>query len=208
LNNILLQYGDYECKGIGNLTEQVEPLVVFLHGYSFKSEIWREIGVLSRLEKNNIPFIAIDMPYGAKSECNKKSRDIEENLILLDSFLEKKNLKKQKKILVGASLGGYLALKYGLKEDSNIVGLLLIGPVGTDDKNIREGYAKYKIPIHIIYGDQDNIVSKHELELFVTSISHGSLKIYENAGHPAYLYKQEEFAKDVLEFYKNIREKA
>ncbi len=207
MRDTLLQYGDYECKGIENLVGQGEPIVVFLHGYSFKSEIWREIGVLAELENNNIPFIAIDMPYGAKSECNKKSRDIDENLILLDSFLEKKNLKKQKKIMVGASLGGYLALKYGLKEDSRISGLLLIGPVGTDDKNIRERYAGYKIPLHIIYGDQDNIVSRHELELFVNSIPLGSLKIYENAGHPAYLYKPEEFTRDVLELYRNVREK-
>lgn len=52
--------GKYRCRIIYNNVSGLP--IVFLHGYSFTSDVWRDIGVLNRLEDEKIPFIAIDMP--------------------------------------------------------------------------------------------------------------------------------------------------
>ncbi len=194
-----VKIGEHTCRIIYSLSIQGTPIVL-LHGYSFTSKVWKEIGLLDKFEEESIPFIAVDMPYGARSNCKPKTNDIATNIILLDEILEKTLGKKDGLIIVGASLGGYVALNYAA--ENNTRGLILIAPVGTKEEKLRNKIRRLRIPILIIYGDKDTIVSKSEMENFVKETPRGKLKIYENAGHPAYLYQKETFVKDVISFYK------
>ena len=49
--------------------------IVFLHGLSYTAEIWQRIGVTELLMAKRVPFLALDMPYGLKTQCQPKSRD-------------------------------------------------------------------------------------------------------------------------------------
>jgi pimeloyl-ACP methyl ester carboxylesterase len=143
------------------------------------------------------------MPYGKKSECRPKKRDPYSNLIYLEEVLERVLDEEKKNILlVGASLGGYIALLYSLSNP--VKGLALIGPVGLDDTKIKNNVSKMEFPVLIIYGEKDYIISVSEIKDFAMKTPKTKVIKYENAGHPAYLYHRERFAMDLLSFYNDL----
>src|SRR5512137_1567697 len=98
--------------------------IVFLHGMSYTSEIWQEIGVTEILMQKHISFLALDMPYGIKSRCQPKTRNVQKNVEVINEAV-KTVLGGASPILVGASIGGNMALQYSAR--FAVKGLLLIG---------------------------------------------------------------------------------
>ena len=184
---------NFTCRIIKNEKEGIP--VIFLHGYIFTSDVWNEINALKHLEKNNIPFIALDMPYGQKSICEPKSSDPEINVKIVEKIV-----KNRKPVIVGASIGGYIALKYSIKNP--VLGLVLIAPVRSLEKEMIKHYP-LNAKVLIIYGEEDKIVSLKEMEKLV-SLLKAKFVIYKNSGHPAYLSQPEKFKNDLLNFYKDL----
>ncbi len=174
------------------------PLVL-LHGYSFTIDVWDEIGLLERLEKEEIPYLAVDMPYGMRSSCRVKARSHEENLNFLRNLYRQK-FGERVPIILGASLGGYMALLYGMSYP--VAGLILVAPVWSTRGDILGYYSEKDIPILLIYGEKDDIVAIDEMWEFKEMVPSAELKVYEGARHPAYLDKPEQFIEDVIEFCK------
>ncbi len=171
--------------------------VVFLHGHSFTSEIWNEIGVLTFLEEENIPFLALDMPYGIMSKCFPKVTNPDVNVKVVKDALH--YVFSDELVIVGASQGGYMALKYAVKHP--IKGLLLIAPPRTKEESLMQTYNLLKIPVSIIYGTKDNLVSLEEMEELDDRLVNSKLIMYDNASHPAYLNNPENFRKNLIELY-------
>ncbi len=193
-----VSYGDYECRAL--VGGEGPPELVLLHGYSFTSEVWDEVGLLGRLDSSKVPFLALDMPYGMKSECSKRTRDMELNMGFLEGVLEKRGRSPGEVVFLGASLGGHVALRMAAQWGAR--GLILIGPVGVDDPELQKGQRRLSgIPTLIIYGDRDPIVPREDMEKLRSLLGEGAqLVIYEGAGHPAYLYEKERFTREVLDF--------
>lgn len=206
--NIYMVYGlreeiinvkHYRCRAL--IYQESGLPIIFLHGYSFTSDVWRDINVLNILQEKKIPFLALDMPYGARSGCSPKTRDPMENVRVLYEAIHA-IFGSIEPLIVGASLGGYIALKYAIKY--SVAALLLIAPVHVFDKELTRYYHVLKIPVHVIYGSRDDVVDKEDLEEFVKQLPIAKLIIYEDAHHPAYLDKPEEFKKDLLNLYNII----
>jgi len=174
------------------------PLVL-LHGYSFTLEVWDNIGLTGRLEEEGIPYLSVDMPYGARTSCRVKARAHEENLNFLRGLYRQK-FGDRIPIVLGASLGGYMALLYGMTYP--VSGLILVAPVWSTRGDILGYYAERGIPILLIYGEKDDIVTIDEMWEFKEMVSSSELKVYEGARHPAYLDKPKEFIEDVIQFCK------
>ncbi len=191
----MLKINNFRCRAILNDVPGLP--VIFLHGYSFTSEIWNEIGVLRFLEEKNIPFLALDMPYGLKSDCLPKEANPDVNVKIVKNASH--CIFGDEFVIVGASQGGYMALKYAVKHQ--IKGLLLIAPVRTKEESLMQTYNILKIPVSIIYGTKDNIVSLDEMDELDNRLANSKLIIYENASHPAYLHSPDDFKKDLIEFY-------
>jgi len=195
----VVHYKDYRCRAI--VYQDFGLPIVFLHGYSFSCDVWRDINVLDHLYSEKIPFIALDMPYGVRSGCSPKTRNPVENVELLrvavNAFFG-----SVEPLIVGASYGGYIALKYAMKYP--VSGMLLIAPVGTSENDIEEYYSRFNKPVHVILGSHDDIVDHDELKNFVEKLPNGRLKVYTGAKHPAYLDKPSDFKKDLLELYRIV----
>ncbi len=190
--------GHYRCRVIYNQVPGTP--VILLHGYSFTSDVWRDIGLLERLEAEEIPFAAIDMPYGARSTCSPRTREPEENVWIVREVV-KGLFSPAKPVLIGASLGGYIALKYITRHPA--AGAVLIAPVGGLEPELASKYVDVALPIMIIYGTRDRVVPRREIEELARRLE-ATLSIYEGAKHPAYLDQPERFIKDVLAFYKAL----
>ena len=186
---------NYACRALVS-TKPGVPLV-FLHGYSFTSDVWKEIGVLSVLKEQSIPFLALDLPYGAQSQCNPKTQIPHINVGVLrqalSAFFGDKAV-----FLIGASLGGYIALHYAVQHP--VKGLLLIAPVRSTESILALKYPNLS-NVTIIHGSTDTIVSYQEMKNLTDQLPNANLLVYERAGHPAYLHNPKRFLEDLITAY-------
>jgi len=130
-----------------------------------------------------------------------KSRAREDNINFLRGLYRQK-FGDRVPIVLGASLGGYMALLYGMMYP--VAGLILVAPVWSTRGDILGYYSEREIPILLIYGEKDDIVSIDEMWEFKEMVPTTELKVYEDARHPAYLDKPERFIEDVVEFCKKV----
>ena len=178
-----------------------DPPILLLHGYSFTSDVWMEIGLLSRLEVSRVPFLAPDMPYGMRVTRTRGRGGVEGSLEALEALLEWSRARTNGYLLVGASLGGYIALEH-LARGGKPRGMVLIAPVRTGLEHVRKALSRFNGPILYIWGTRDTIVGREEIMEALKHTLRGRLEVYEDAGHPAYLDMPERFASDVLSLYR------
>ncbi|WP_440059695.1 alpha/beta fold hydrolase [Thermogladius sp. 4427co] len=189
-------YGDNRCRVL--YEQQPGIPVMLLHGYSFTSDVWGDIGLFPMLEEKMIPYIAIDMPYGRISKCIKHTRSVEENIDFARSAF-KAYFGNLPPVIVGASLGGYMALKYSMTNPAT--GLVLIAPVGV--REVVKAFKNLKLKTLVLYGSRDDIADFEELKEFADETG-SELIVYDGAGHALYLDQPERFKKDLLAFYERI----
>ena len=166
--------------------------------YPTPADVWQRIGVTDLLIEKHVPFLALDMPYGLKSNCQPKTRNPEANVQVLAEAV-RSVFGSATPVLVGASLGGYIALRYAAK--FQVKGLLLIAPANAFGDDLVQSYGKFRFPVRIIWGSQDNIVSGEEMRYLADKVPNAKLLVYKDALHPAYLSQPELFKRDLLEFY-------
>ncbi len=172
--------------------------IVLLHGFSFTSDVWSNIGLYGELCRRKISFVAPDMPYGVKVKRSFRARNIERNIEALREALGELDVTQA--YLVGASLGGYAALRYTVTYD-RVVGMTLIAPVNSLEDDIIDYMRETGIHVLVVYGSRDDIVDIEEMRKFVEEVGNAELKIYENAPHPAYLAYPERFREDLIRHY-------
>jgi pimeloyl-ACP methyl ester carboxylesterase len=192
----MLEAANHRCRAIYNLASGVP--VVFLHGFSFTSHVWQRTDVTELLKEKRVPFLALDMPYGLKSECQPRTRDVEVNVAVVRGAVQN-IFGTVAPVLVGASLGGYVALKYAVRFP--VKGLLLMAPVRVLEESLVEAYSQFQFPVRTVCGSEDRIVSLEELRDLSNRLSNAKLIVYEGAGHAAYLDSPERFKRDLLELY-------
>ena len=183
----------FECEV--SLGQGDRGLVVLLHGYSFTWRVWERVGLLNELSSRGYSFIAPDMPYGRESRCRPRSRDVEGSVRFLDYLIEEFG-GYSKPFLVGASLGGYIALKYAARRP--VKGMVLVSPVGVRDPELVRSYASMEWPTLIIYGSNDGIVDLDTMKWLASRLPKAKLEVYDGAGHPAYLDYPKRFREDVV----------
>jgi pimeloyl-ACP methyl ester carboxylesterase len=138
------------------------------------------------------------MPYGLKSECQPKTHDSEVNVAVAhDAF--QSLFGSAAPVLVGASIGGHVALKYAARFP--VKGLLLVAPSRALEETLVQSYGKFSFPVRIIWGSEDNIISGEEMRTLSDKLPNAKLVTYESAGHSAYIVQSERFKRDLLELY-------
>ena len=184
-----------ECPIIFNPPAGNQSPIVFLHGYNFTGEIWRKVGVLDELEKRIIGYAAPDMPYGKRTGCTKRSRSLPLNLRAVEEVVSL--LGGSPPLIVGASLGGRIALYYAAGHE--VKGLLLASPAVREDEEIWRLLKRIRMPVRIIRGSRDFVPLRIH-ESLARKLG-ARLVVYEGAGHVVYRDKPDRFIEDLLEFY-------
>jgi pimeloyl-ACP methyl ester carboxylesterase len=174
--------------------------IVFLHGLSYTADIWQRIGVLDLLMKKRVPFLALDMPYGMKSQCQPKTRSPQKNVAFVNEAV-KTFFGSADPILVGASIGGNIALHYAAT--FLVKGLMLVAPARALEPDLAQFYGKFKFSSTIIWGSQDNIVAGEDMRTLADRLPKAKLVVYDRANHSAYKDEPERFKRDLLELYAN-----
>jgi len=172
--------------------------VVFLHGYSYTSAVWQRISATGLLKEKQVPFLALDMPYGGESECQPHSRSVEVNVAVVNEAVHA-IFGEAVPIVVGASVGAHMALQYAAR--FSVKGLLLVGAVRTLEDSLVQAYSRFTFPVRLIIGSEDRIASLEELRILADKLPNPKLIVYEGDGHSAYLGSPDRFKRDLLELY-------
>jgi len=196
-----LNAAEHKCPALYSKVPGIP--IIFLHGLSYTKDIWEQIGVTELLIEKKIPFLALDMPYGLRSKCQPKTRNPEVNLAVA-AEAAKNVFGSTVPVLVGASIGGHIALQYATKFP--VKGLFLIAPGRALQEDLVQFYGKFDFPVRIIWGSQDNIISGEEMRTLADKLPKAKLSVYNGAAHSAYKDKPEQFKHDLLEFYANVEQ--
>jgi pimeloyl-ACP methyl ester carboxylesterase len=193
-----LNVGGHKCPALYYTSSGVP--IVFLHGLSYTADIWQRISILDLLMKKCVPFLALDMPYGLKSQCQPKTRNPEKNITYVNEAV-KVVFGDAVPVLVGASIGGNMALRYAAKFP--VKGLMLVGPARVLEPDLVEIYDKFKFSTTIIWGSQDTIIASEDMRALAVKLPKAKLVVYDGAGHSAYKDQPDRFKHDLLELYGN-----
>ena len=144
----ILTFAGFKCQALYSKGKGGTP-IVFLHGLTYDIGVWQRIKILDALQEKQIPFLALDMPYGAKSQCEPKTHDPKANIALLSEAI-RSLFGGEAPVLVGASLGGYIALHYAAKYP--VKGMLLVAPAyAFRDNDIVLKYMSFHFPVRVIW---------------------------------------------------------
>ena len=150
--------------------------------------------------KKRVPFLALDMPYGLKSQCQPKTRDPEKNIAFVNESV-KTFFGSAVPVLVGASIGGNMALRYAARFP--VKALLLVAPARALEPDLAQFFSQFKFSTTIIWGSEDNIIASEDMRTLSDKLPKAKLIVYNGASHSAYKDEPERFEHDLLELYAN-----
>ena len=107
--------------------------VVLLHGFLENKTMWRDL-TPSLAEKNRV--ISIDLLGHGETECLGYVHTMEENAAIIKTILSE--LRIRKAVLIGHSMGGYVALAFAEWYSAIIKGLVLLNSTAKEDSEDRK----------------------------------------------------------------------
>ncbi len=167
------------------------PSVLLLHGASFSSQTWQELGTLAMLAQHGYRTVAVDLPGFGESEHTRLTP-----LAFLLELLERLNLIRP--ILVSPSMSGSYSLPLVAAHPDKLTGFVPVAPVGIPsyEKQLQGN----PLPTLAIWGSNDRIVPVQRAEQLCRLLSNARKVILTDAGHACYMRATIEFHAHLLHF--------
>lgn len=171
--------------------------VVLLHGASFTSVTWEDIGLLQELGAAGWNACAVDMPGCGRSEGAGLGCDR-----WLESLLDALELPRP--VVVSPSMSGLYSLPLLATHPRRLSGFVAVAPVRIRDYAQRLGCVP--IPVLALWGENDQTVGLDQAKLLVDHLRHARLVVLPDAGHACYMKQTKAFRLELEGFLVECRD--
>jgi pimeloyl-ACP methyl ester carboxylesterase len=173
--------------------------VFLLHGASFSSATWRQVGTPEALALTGYHAIAVDLPGFGNSRSSSALPEI-----WLGELLGQ--LKIESPVLLAASMSGGYALPFITSQPARVAGFVAVAPVGIH--NYRDHLHLITAPVLAVWGEHDRIVPISHAELLVHSVKRGKLVVIPNGSHAPYMNNPMLFNQELIRFVEMCAQKS
>ena len=160
------------------------PVVLLLHGARFHSGTWQEVGTLEVLAAAGVRAVAVDMPGFGRSQESQASPSAWLTAVCDGLDLERVTL-------VAPSRGGAMAFPFLLEAPERCAGFVPVAPIARD--TYADRLHLIRVPTLVVWGTADEYHPVSDARALTAAIEGARLLLLEDAGHPAYLDRPEEF---------------
>ncbi|MFB2968183.1 alpha/beta fold hydrolase [Aerosakkonema sp. BLCC-F183] len=165
--------------------------VLFLHGASFSSQTWKDIGTLNLLAEKGYRAVAVDVPgYGSSERISGSPGEFLLELIEV--------LKLNKPVLISPSMSGNYSLPFVVNHSEKLSGFVPVAPVGI--MMFTQQLQGIQLPTLAIWGSNDTIVPVAIADELLKAMPNADKIVLENAGHACYMRATDEFHQHLIKF--------
>ncbi len=169
--------------------------VLLLHGASFSSATWQELGTLDVLAGRGLRVVALDLPGFGQSEPVElpAARFLEEALPVLGV---------RRPVIVAPSMSGSFVFPFLVAHPESVAGFVGIAPAGVPEWAPK--LAGCAVPALVVWGTADRVFPVEQAATLCGAFRVATPLYLEGAKHPAYLDAPEAWHEALVEFVEGV----
>lgn len=166
--------------------------VLLLHGASFSSKTWQEIGTLSTLAESGFRVYAVDLPgFGQSESCAAP-----EGAVWMKALCDE--LPLENPIIVSPSMSGRYSLPFVIEYADSVDGFVAVAPVGI--RHHEKQLGQMTCPVLAVWGENDRTIPVDHADLLTGAVENGRKVIIPSGSHAPYMSDPATFHRELLTF--------
>ena len=178
--------------------------MLLIHGWSFTSKNWEDIGIFDHLAGFGFNVYAIDYPGFGKTPASEKYKlergELSRGPGFVSDYLSSSGMEHI--FVLGASMGGGISVLSLLEFPEKIDGIIAVAPAWIEKEEPR--MKSIEKPALFIWGSDDKVVPPELGRVYSKAVKGSKLEIVNGSGHPVYLEKTEQFYSVLDKFLKQF----